>query len=251
MPRIACLHTADSNIQVFDMALQELGMEGVKLHHSVRADLLADAEKAGGLRAQPGITALIEYFNHLKTLDTFLSTRALVSGWALTPGIAERTAAVLRGLCDGADAVLLTCSTLGPAAEAAAVAASVPVVRVDDTFAREAVRGGGKVAVLCAVQTTMEPTRLLFEKEARATGAEVVMHFVPGAWDVFKAGDGCRYLSMIAAAADEAFQDGAAQVVLAQASMAGAAKLATGGRAPLTSPTVGLAAAIEAAAAQP
>ncbi len=37
-----------------------------------------------GLRAQPGITALIEYFNHLKTLDTFLSTRALVSGWALT-----------------------------------------------------------------------------------------------------------------------------------------------------------------------
>ncbi len=217
MPRIACLHTADSNIQVFDMALQELGMEGVKLHHSVRADLLADAEKAGGL----------------------------------TPGIAERTAAVLRGLCDGADAVLLTCSTLGPAAEAAAVAASVPVVRVDDTFAREAVRGGGKVAVLCAVQTTMEPTRLLFEKEARATGAEVVMHFVPGAWDVFKAGDGCRYLSMIAAAADEAFQDGAAQVVLAQASMAGAAKLATGGRAPLTSPTVGLAAAIEAAAAQP
>jgi len=37
----------------------------------------------GVLRAQPGITALIEYFNHLKTLDTFLSTRALVSGWAL------------------------------------------------------------------------------------------------------------------------------------------------------------------------
>lgn len=217
MPRIACLHTADSNIQVFDAALQELDMKGVELRHSVRADLLAAAEQAGGL----------------------------------TPEIAERTAGVLRSLCEGADAVFLTCSTLGPAAEAAAMAASVPVVRVDDTFAREAVRGGGKVAVLCAVQTTMEPTRLLFEKEARATGAEVVMHFVPGAWDVFKAGDGCRYLSMIAAAADEAFQDGAAQVVLAQASMAGAAKRATSERAPLTSPTVGLAAAIEAAAAQP
>jgi len=39
-----------------------------------------------GLRAQPGITALIEYFNHLKTLDTFLSTRELVSGWALRCG---------------------------------------------------------------------------------------------------------------------------------------------------------------------
>ena len=217
MPRIACLHTADSNIPVFDVALQELGIEGVELHHSVRADLLAAAEQAGGL----------------------------------TPEIAERTAGVLRGLCDGADAVLLTCSTLGPAAEAATAAATVPMFRVDATLAREAVRGGGKVAVLCAVQTTMEPTRLLFGKEARATGAEVVMHLIPGAWEVFKAGDRSRYLSMIAVAADEAFHDGAAQVVLAQASMAGAAKLAIGGRAPLTSPAVGLAAAIKAAAAQP
>ena len=217
MPRIACLHTADSNIQVFDMALQGLGIKGVELRHSVRADLLAAAEQAGGL----------------------------------TPGIAERTAGVLRGLCDGADAVLLTCSTLGPAAEAAAAAAPVPMFRVDATLAREAVRGGGKVAVLCAVQTTMEPTRLLFERKARATGAEVVMHFVPGAWAVFKAGDRSRYLSMVAVAADKAFQGGAAQVVLAQASMAGAATLAIGGRVPLTSPAVGLAAAIKAAAAQP
>lgn len=217
MFRIACLQTADSNLEVFDMTLKELGMEGVELRHSVRADLLAAAEQAGGL----------------------------------TPEIAERTAGVLRGLCDGADAVLLTCSTLGPAAEAAAVAISIPMFRVDATLAREAVRSGGKVAVLCAVQTTMEPTRHLFEREAQATGAEVVMHFLPGAWDVFKAGDRSCYLSMIAVAADEAFQGGAARVVLAQASMAGAANLATGGRAPLTSPAVGLATAIKAAAAQP
>ena len=214
MLHIACLHTADSNVQVFDTALQELGTEGVRLRHGVRADLLAAAEQAGGL----------------------------------TPEIAEQTAGVLRDLCDGADAVLLTCSTLGPAADAAAAAASVPMIRVDAMFAREAVRGGGKVAVLCAVQTTVEPTRLLFEKEARATGAEVVMHLVPGVWDVFKAGDRSRYLSMIAMAADEAFQGGATQVVLAQASMTGAAKLGTGGRVPLTSPMVGLSAAIEAAA---
>ena len=77
------------------------------------------------------------------------------------------------------------------------------------------------------------------------------MQLVPGAWDVFKAGDRSRYLSMIATAADEAFQGGAAQVALAQASMAGAARLAAGGRIPLTSPTVGLAAAIKAATPQP
>ena len=216
MTRIACLHTAGSNIPVFDTALQELATEGVRLHHIVRADLLAAAEQAGGL----------------------------------TPEIAEQTAGVLRSLCDAADVVLLTCSTLGPAAEAAGTAAPVPMFRVDAMLAREAVRDGGRVAVLCAVQTTIEPTRLLFEKEARATSAEVVMHLVPGAWDVFKAGDSSRYLSMIATAADEAFQSGAKRVVLAQASMAGAAKLGTGGRVPLTSPIIGLSAAIEAAAAQ-
>ena len=220
MPHIACLHTADSNVQVFDTALEELGTKGVTLHHSVRADLLAAAEQAGGL----------------------------------TPEIAERTAVVLRHLCDGADVVLLTCSTLGPAAEVAAAAASVPVLRVDAMLARAAVRGGGKIAVLCAVQATMAPTRLLFEEEARATGAEVAMHLVPGAWDAFKAGDHSRYLAMIATAAHEAFQGDATQVVLAQASMAGAAagaaKLGTGARTPLTSPVAGLAAAIEAVAAQ-
>ena len=213
MTHIACLHTAASNIQIFDAALQEVGTKGVRLHHSVRADLLAAAEQAG----------------------------------ELTPQIAEQTSDVLRSLCDSADAVLLTCSTLGPAAEAAASATLVHVLRVDAMLAHEAVRDGGRVAVLCAVQTTVEPTRLLFENEARATGAEVIMRLVQGAWDTFKTGDRSRYLSMIATAADEAFQDGATQVVLAQASMTGAAKLGAGRQAPLTSPTIGLSAAIKAA----
>jgi hypothetical protein len=55
---------------------------------------------------------------------------------------------------------------------------------------------------------------------------------------------------MIAAAADQAFRDGADVVALAQASMAGAAELCREGR-PLTSPGVGLAAALQAAALAP
>lgn len=74
--RIACLHTAASNAAVFDAACPA----GVRLTHAVRPDLLAAAEAAGGL----------------------------------TPEIAAATAEALRGL-EG-DAVLLTCSTLGPAA---------------------------------------------------------------------------------------------------------------------------------------
>ena len=212
MLRIACLHTAESNIDVFESALRELGRSGVALRHKVRADLLAAAEEAGGL----------------------------------TSSISAETGEALRALCDDADVVLLTCSTLGAAAEAAAATAPVPILRVDVALARESVRNGGKVTVLCAVETTIEPTRLLFERAARATGAEIAMRLVPDAWQAFRSGDRCRYLALIAEAADEASRNGAAQVALAQASMAAAADLVSARQRPLSSPMAGLAAAIEA-----
>jgi len=212
---ITCLHTAESNIAVFEAAARAVGLPDGSLRHEVRADLLADAERDGGL----------------------------------TPEIEARTGEVLLALCAGADAVLLTCSTLGPAASSAAHSAPVPVLRVDGALATEAVRDGGKVVALCAVETTVAPTRALFEAAARETGAAVEVRVVPGAWAVFKAGDQNRYLAMIAAASDEASRHGASRVALAQASMAGAADLTREGVRPLTSPTVGLAAALEAASA--
>ena len=45
--RIACLHTVDSNIAVFEAAAS--GLPGVTLTHHVRADLLKRAEAAGQL----------------------------------------------------------------------------------------------------------------------------------------------------------------------------------------------------------
>ncbi len=212
MTRIACLHTADSNVAVFDAALGMAGLAGVTLRHAVRADLLAEAEQEGGL----------------------------------TPEIAARTIQALQALCAEADAVLLTCSTLGPAAEAAS--AAIPILRVDAALAAEAARGGGKVTVLCAARTTVEPTRLLFEAAARATGAVVSVELVPGAWAAFKAGQQERYLAMIAQAAMAARRAGAQRVALAQASMAGASALVAAEDRPLNSPLAGLLAAAAAAA---
>lgn len=208
--RIACLHTAESNVAVFDTACRDLGLgAGVTLRHEVRADLLADAERAGGL----------------------------------TPELALRTGEALLALSEEADVVVLTCSTLGPSVKGVAVR-TVPVLRVDAALAGEAVRDGGRVVALCAVETTLGPTRALFEEAAMATGTEVEVRLVPGAWAAFKAGDRDRYLALVAEAADEAARDGLSRVVLAQASMAGAAKLGKIALAPLTSPAAGLRAAI-------
>lgn len=214
MITIACLHTAESNVAVFETALRTAGLTNVKLHHKVRADLLAAAENEGRLTAE----------------------------------ISAQTVKALQDICSGADAVLLTCSTLGAAAKIAAVDARVPVMRVDEALAAEAVKGGGRVVALCAVETTVESTKRLFEAAAEATGAEVSVQVVPGAWAAFKAGHQDQYLKMIADAVREAIQDGATRVALAQASMAGACGLVAAEDRPLNSPVTGLIAAVAAAA---
>lgn len=205
--RIACLHTSAGNIAVFDAACPP----GAKLTHTLREDLLQDAEAAGGL----------------------------------TQAIAERTAAALQALAGpGVDAVLLTCSTVGPGA--ALARATIPVLRVDAALAETATRGGGQVVVLCAVETTVEPTRAIFAEAAARNGATLDVRLVPGAWAAYRAGDPARYHAIIAEAAEAAFAEGAADVALAQASMSGAVAL-TKGRRPLASPPAGLAAALRAA----
>lgn len=207
--RIACLHTVESNVAVFAAAARGLD---VSLSHSVRSDLLSRSEAAGGL----------------------------------TPEIRDEAAALLRGLAAGADAVLLTCSTVGPAAEQAAEGAGVPILRVDGALAKQAVAaaksGSKRVIALCAVQTTVEPTRVLFEREAAGTGVTIDMRIADGAWAAFKSGDTPGYHRLVAEAADALYASGADVIALAQASMAGGAALCRRGT-PLTSPAAGLAAA--------
>jgi len=50
--RLALLHTAASNVQVFEAARRELGLHELTLSHQICADLLRDAEAAGGLTAE-------------------------------------------------------------------------------------------------------------------------------------------------------------------------------------------------------
>ncbi|MBV6664201.1 aspartate/glutamate racemase family protein [Pseudomonas yamanorum] len=211
--RITCLHTAESNIAVFDTAAAALGIRPQVLHHAVRADLLAAVERAG----------------------------------KLTADVAEQTRRELVALARHGNAVVLTCSTLGPVVELAGAHTQVPILRADEALAFAAVHAGGKVTVLCAIETTIEPTSRLFLQVAKQAGASVEVQWVPGAWAMFKAGDLQGYLATIGKAADRAYMDGASIVALGQASMSGAASLVTAGPAPLTSASAGLKAALSRA----
>ncbi|MNT75637.1 hypothetical protein D3C72_2145490 [compost metagenome] len=102
------------------------------------------------------------------------------------------------------------------------------------------------MVVLCAATTTVQPTTELFVHAAAShpeTAVEV--RWVEGAWDLFKAGHMAAYWVCVARAADAAYAQGARQVVLAQASMGGAAQLVTAGPRPLSSASAGLAAAVK------
>ena len=208
MLHVSCLHSAQSNIAVFEAARRSAGLDEVMLKHRVRSDLLAIAEKEG----RPSASVLRQAADELVNLGR------------------------------GAHAVLLTCSTLGPAARIAAAELDVPVMRVDEALAEQAVQDGGAVTVLCAVGSTIGPTRAIFEEAAMGAGAEVEVRLVPGAWDLFRANRHEDYWRLVAAAADEAADEGAVTVALAQASMSGAVDYAR--HRLLTSPRAGLAAIV-------
>lgn len=209
--RIACLHTADSNIAVFDDAAKALGEDTLTLTHTVRSDLLAAAEKYGGL----------------------------------TPEILALTQIALQSLSRDNDAVLLTCSTLGPSVYGMSEMTSTPVIRVDEALASQAVLTGGHIVVLCAVDTTIKPTSDLFHNASFGTDSNIDVQLIPNIWHLFKDGNLDGYFAAIASAVDDAYLSGANVVALAQASMANATQRVRHGPLPLTSPMCGLRAAIQ------
>lgn len=121
----------------------------------------------------------------------------------------------------GARAVLVTCSSIGPAAEQARALVSIPVLRVDAPMAEQAVRTGRRVGVLATLDSTLRPTAGLIRSSAAALEREVVVtaSVCAGAYQARIRGDQAGHDRLIA----EEAQRLAGQVdvlVLAQASMA-------------------------------
>jgi hypothetical protein len=91
-------------------------------------------------------------------------------------------------------------------------------------MAESAVAHGGRVAFVLAIDSTLAPTRQLFEECAANAGSDVTLVDAPclDAWERFEAGDHAGYLDRVARHVRGLADD---VVVLAQASMAPAANL--------------------------
>lgn len=139
----------------------------------------------------------------------------------ITPSIISRMCAYYRSAQEiGSDLIFNQCSSVGEAAAIAARTVSVPVLRVDEAMAEQAVSLGKRIAVVATVASTVEPScSLVRQKAAEArTDVEVVPYLVDGAmWALINEGrekHNCLVKDTVLRAAEECDV-----VVLAQGSM--------------------------------
>lgn len=121
----------------------------------------------------------------------------------------------------GADFILVTCSSIGAAVEAAAPLTKIPVLRVDQPMADLAVQTGRRIGVIATLRTTLEPTSDLVRRRAAIAGKEIELTstLCEGAFEALMSGDAARHDEMVAGALKE-LSTKVDVILLAQASMA-------------------------------
>jgi Asp/Glu/hydantoin racemase len=130
----------------------------------------------------------------------------------------------------GADAVLVTCSSIGPGVTLAQQLFEIPVLRIDEAMAEAAVRQASTIGVLATLRTTLDPTTALLREKAAKAGrtVELIECLCEEAFPAVLAGDTETHDRILRKALLEDLS-GVDVIVLAQASMARAvATLAPG-----------------------
>ena len=148
--------------------------------------------------------------------------KGIIASGSLTPVIARRVASYLESAeLAGADYIMVTCSSIGPAVEAGAKLIGVPVLRVDQPMVDKAVATGKKIGVIATLRTTLEPTADLIQRRADKAGKqiEVTSKLCEGAFEALMSGDAATHDAKVAAALKELSKQ-VDVIVLAQASMA-------------------------------
>jgi hypothetical protein len=214
--RILCLHTADVHVVTFGALYAEVAPDA-EVSHAVRADWLADARREG-----------------------------------LTEKLNSDVRQFLREAAQAHDAVLCSCSTLGPLAEAAH--ADAPnIIRIDTPLMEAAAAHDGTVLVAFCLESTRAPTLALLTATYVRLGKEPRVEAVlcAEAWPLFERGETEGFADAIAANVRRAAVgvSDLGCIVLAQASMAVAVPLLGEMTVPVyASPRLAVTATLRAAA---
>ncbi len=204
---LAFLHTSPVHIGTFNRLMEEASLE-LPVRHIVEEQFLTEAR-------DKGITQKLDE----RIRNCILSERK-----------------------KGATVILCTCSTIGASAEKVNHLIDGVIVRIDRPMAEKAVEIGSRIIVAAALESTIAPTRdlILETAKVRQKRVELIEVFCDNAWIRFEEGDHNGYFSEIARNIKDKAPEGDV-IVLAQASMAGAANLCPEVSVPiLSSPEIGL-----------
>lgn len=161
-------------------------------------------------------------------------------------GVDEGLAKEIAGLVGTAQGpVLCTCSTLGKAAALAGA------IRIDAPMMQRAAESGGTVLLVYVLDSTREASETLLREALENAGrpGDYELLGLPALWELFERGDHVGFTDAITVAVTEQVQKqaGIGVVVLAQASMAGAADALNAlPVVALSSPALALQAALDA-----
>jgi Asp/Glu/hydantoin racemase len=184
---LAIIHTSPTLTPLFGALCAEY-MPDVSIFHMVDESLIQDTIREGRLRR--------------------VTVRRLL-------------AMIESAQMSGADAVLVTCSSIGAGVVLGQQLFDIPVIRIDEAMAASAVRMGRRIGVMATLRTTLEPTIALLREKAAEAGVEIeiVDSLCDGAFDAVLTGDTATH-DRILSEALRLDMKGVDVVVLAQASMA-------------------------------
>lgn len=187
---IAFLHTSQVHIPTFQKLVENFDTT-IRVRHEVREALLSDAVADG-----------------------------------ITVGLSREVEnAMKEAASSSAQVVVCTCSTIGGIAENTVLSEPAVSMRIDRAMADLATESCSRILIVAAVESTLEPTKVLLDESSKKVDKFPHLSFelIAGAWQQFEEGNMEKYYDRIEEYILQK-KEGYDGVVLAQASMAPVAK---------------------------
>jgi Asp/Glu/hydantoin racemase len=184
---LVCIHTVQPLLGVFDFLSAEI-LPGIKVMHILDEPLLARIGKRGQLDTED-----------IQRIQTHRELAKQI----------------------GAEAVLVTCSSVSPCVDDVRELPGIPIYKIDEAMIHQAVTLGRRIGVVATAETTLEPTRKLLATEADRQNKRIQTELVlvPDALQSLLSGDSEKHDSMVKQSVLD-IGERVDVIVLAQASMA-------------------------------
>jgi Asp/Glu/hydantoin racemase len=141
-------------------------------------------------------------FEIFNIADDSLLPQTLQAG-KLTESVAKRIMHyALAAESNGADGIMVTCTSVNEAAAYARKFINVPMINIDEPVAKLCVDKGTKIGILATLPTSPIATLRLINEEAARQGKviEPIIKVVDGAFDILCSGDRPRHDELVRAA---------------------------------------------------